>query len=215
MPSFGLLVTSLTRSDGLDVGSYRGIALGDPWPLQYCEDLNRTEEELLREISLPLLLCGLPEVSGFPRLVYEVIEACAKRSISVRLLLCSGDSIGFELTVPRRKELLEKANFVGVDIVTYDCDWSCVLDDFDGHPSVAEVKHAKSQLNEHGLFGRSSDAVEYLAWRNEFIRQKRLEAGVPLDGSIAVPDLPINDVEWLNVLEIFELPLSVVPELRT
>jgi hypothetical protein len=213
MPSFGLLVTSRSRADGLSVGQYSGAAAGDPWPFQYASDLSRTENELLAEISRPLCLLGLPEISGSPLVVYEALDACAKRSISVRLLLCSGENIRFELLVPRRKELLESATFLGVDIVTCDCNWSCVLDDFD-EPATEEIHDFKAKLNENGLFTCTQDAIEYLAWRNEFIRQKRLEAGVPLDGSVLVPNLEIDDVECLNVLDLFELPLSVAPDLR-
>lgn len=48
-------------------------------------------------------------------------------------------------------------------------------------------------------------AREYLRVRQEYIIGARRAAGVPLDGSVPVPSLPLEDFVELTLVEVVEL----------
>lgn len=224
MNKCSLIVTGLERSwpfEEVKSTSYRGLAYGDPWPLEALQedDLSEGERRLVQIVYAPFYGAGLPPVTNDLNLTLAFVEYCGRRGISTRILMCCFDRItsrqrgvvqnnqpsnGVEIDNPLPADiaalLLEKSQPLGFDLVTTECEYSPLFDDF-CPPENDEFQRYGHQLNGWGLFDTRESAEAYLRFRNSYIEKLRASthtlpgATLPIEDGV---DLAIVGVSYLE-----------------
>lgn len=191
---YGLLVTG--NFPNRWEGGYKGVAWGYPWPLELVpeEKLSDEEKALQAEAEYPIMhYRDVTALTGDVRLVTRMLAACAGRRINCRILLCRGAIVFQPLKIQTATLFVKGASFLGFDLISESCDYSYLGDDFWGDPINEDFESYRPLLNGNKLFASHNDALEYLHFREEYIREKRTEAGVPLDGTVPLADLELED----------------------
>jgi hypothetical protein len=145
---------------------YKGVALGEVWPLQYLDkaDLEVEDRELIADIDEfwsdhPQRINATPDLAHAKRYV----ACCRKKGLLTRILLCST----FQqpcLSETDEQFLKPRCHFLGFDYCFPSCDFSSVEDDLHHHP-LAELEPFLRLLNNNGLFQDQDDAEAYIAAR--------------------------------------------------
>ncbi len=205
----GLVVTTLPCHPRAYRRKYRGVWWGEAWA--YDPSIVRDKsidrvEEYLRKMTHN----GLPEFIADEDLAREYYELGPRLLLPMRLLLCSielclcSDLETLFLHPDRATQLRDHGQWLGWDTITCSCDYSSTKDDFFGR-TPSPLRPFRKALNRFGLFDDAKTAREYLRARQEYIMDARRAAGVPLDGSVPLPSLPLEDFVVLSVVEVIEL----------
>lgn len=151
----------------------------------------------------------LPDVLADEGLAHEYYKLGLRLLLPMRLLLCAMElTPGYVhrnrfLDPDRAARLRDHGQWLGWETLTCDC-YSSTEDDFFGW-TPSPLRRFRKALNRFGLFDDAETAREYLRVRQQYIIDARRAAGVPLDGSVHVPSLPLEDAVELILVEVVEL----------
>lgn len=190
---------------------YRGAACGDPWPLGRLLPEERDDEERA--------LCALlhervetwhfengtypPAVIDDLALAARYLQACEKRDIKTRLLLCATPRRKPRLIRADRDRFKAQANFLGYDYLYSDMTYSALNDDLTNPPPDERLIAASLTRNANGLFDTEADLSRYVAARWEYLE----EQGETFrgEGTRRVRETPLEDTGDFVVQRVYEL----------